>query len=91
MAGTRKKAPSDPVKDKIIVWVSPQGLETPVAEMSDRHLRNSIALIRRKLHESPDMAEVSERFWSYWAEMLPILLAEQRRRKENGIIVEPVS
>lgn len=73
-----------------ISWVDPKGLETPVTEMSDRHLRNCIALINRRLREV-EYDRVSEKFWRQWAEMLPILLAEQRRRKENGIVVAPVS
>ena len=73
-----------------ISWVSPKGEETPVTEMDDRHLRNCIALINRKLKDN-ESEKVSEKFWRQWAEMLPILLAEQRRRKENGIVIAPVS
>lgn len=73
-----------------ISWVDPKGLETPVTEMSDRHLRNCIALINRKLKEV-EYDRVSEKIWRQWAEMMPVLLAEQRRRKENGIVIASVS
>jgi hypothetical protein len=72
------------------VWRNPKGEETPVVEMDDRHLRNCIALINRRLTEH-DFDDISDRFWRQWADMLPLLLAEQRRRADNHIRIDPPS
>lgn len=75
------------------VWRNPKGEDTPVVQMDDRHLRNSIALIKRRLDAVARgvlvFDDISTRFWVRWADMLPLLLAEQRRRKDNGIKVDP--
>lgn len=59
-----------------VKWPSKNRTETPIVEMSDGHLENCIAMIKRSM-------ETDKRVWRI--EMLPFLEDERAYRKMMGI------
>lgn len=46
----------------VVVWTSEDGRETPVSEMADRHLENTIIWLKKKIDEEDAKAYAAARF-----------------------------